>query len=81
MCVNDGVTQGVQGIRAVTSILQETAHFENIHFIYIYIHTHTHTHIHIYIHTHGVSKKCIHISRDVIYVLLFRAELNYGSNV
>ena len=25
--------------------------------------------------------KCIHISRDVIYVLLFEVELNYGSNV
>ena len=26
-------------------------------------------------------KKCIHILRDVIYVLLFEVKLNYGSNV
>jgi len=29
----------------------------------------------------GGAKKCIHISRDVIYVLVFEIELNYGSNV
>ena len=29
----------------------------------------------------GVPEKCIHILRDVIYVLLFEVELNYGSNV
>jgi hypothetical protein len=29
----------------------------------------------------GGAKKCIHILRDVIYVLLFEVELNYGSNV
>jgi len=29
----------------------------------------------------GVPKKCIHILRDVIYVLLFEVELNYGSNM
>jgi len=27
------------------------------------------------------TKKCIQILRDVIYVLLFEVELNYGSNV
>jgi len=32
---NDGVTQAVQGIRAITPILQDSAHFENICFIYI----------------------------------------------
>jgi hypothetical protein len=31
-----------------------------------------------YIYTGG-AKKCIHILRDVIYVLLFEVELNYGS--
>jgi len=35
----------------------------------------------IYIHIQGVPKKCIHNLRDVIYVLLFEVELNYGSNV
>jgi len=34
---NDGVTQAVQGIRAISSILQDSAHFENIHFIYSFI--------------------------------------------
>ena len=34
-------------------------------------HPHTHT------HTRG-AKKCIHILRDVIYLLLFEVELNYG---
>jgi hypothetical protein len=29
----------------------------------------------------GGAKKCIHILRDVICVLLFEAVLNYGSNV
>jgi len=29
----------------------------------------------------GGAKKCIHILRDVIYVLLFEVELSYGSNV
>jgi len=27
------------------------------------------------------AKKCIHTLRDVIYVLLFEVELNYGRNV
>ena len=31
--------------------------------------------------TKGVPKKCIHILRDVIYVLLFEVELNYGITV
>jgi len=31
--------------------------------------------------TKRVPKKCIHILRDVIYVLLFEIELNYSSNV
>jgi len=34
--------------------------------------------IYIYI---GGAKKCIYILRDVIYVLLFKVELNYGSNL
>jgi len=29
----------------------------------------------------GMPKKCIHILRDIIYVLLFEVELNYGSNM
>jgi hypothetical protein len=29
----------------------------------------------------GGAKKSVHILRDVIYVLLFEVELNYGSNV
>jgi len=29
----------------------------------------------------GGAKKCIHILRDIIYVLLFEVELNYCSNV
>ena len=28
-----------------------------------------------------VCQKCIHIVRDVIYILLFEVELNYGNNV
>ena len=32
--MNDGVTQEVQGIRAIPSFLQDSAHFENIHFKY-----------------------------------------------
>jgi hypothetical protein len=36
--------------------------------------------INILLHTRG-AKKCIHILRDVIYVLLFEVALNYGSNV
>ena len=32
------------------------------------------------IYTRG-AKKCTHILRDVIYVLLFEVELNYDSNV
>jgi len=32
------------------------------------------------IYTEG-AKKCIHILRDVIYILLFEVELNYSSNV
>ena len=32
-------------------------------------------HRHIYT---GGAKKCIHILRDVIYVLLFEVEFNYG---
>jgi len=32
------------------------------------------------VHTGG-AKKCIHILRDVIYVLLSEVELNYDSNV
>jgi hypothetical protein len=27
------------------------------------------------------AKKCTHILRDVIYVLLLKVELNYGSSV
>jgi len=46
-----------------------------------YTHTHTHTHTHIYIYIYGGVKKCIHILKDVIYVLLFEVELNYGNNV
>ena len=34
----------------------------------------------VYVYIQGVPK-CIHILRDVIYVLLFEVELNYGSNV
>jgi len=29
----------------------------------------------------GGAKKCIHILRAVIYVVLFEVELNYGRNV
>ena len=29
----------------------------------------------------GGAKKCIHILRDVTYVLLFEVELNYVNNV
>jgi len=36
--------------------------------------------MYIYIYIWG-AEKCIHILRDVIYVLLFEVELNYGSNV
>jgi hypothetical protein len=33
--MNDGVTQAVQGIRAIIPILQDSAHFEKIRFIYV----------------------------------------------
>ena len=33
--MNDSVTQAVQVITAIISILQDSAHFENIHVIYM----------------------------------------------
>ena len=35
----------------------------------------------IYIYIYRGAKKCIHILRNVIYVLLLEVELNYGSSV
>jgi hypothetical protein len=47
-------------------------------YIYIYIHTYGYK-VYMYIYILGVPK-FIHILRDVIYVLLFEVELNYGMN-